>query len=127
MGDQGPLEAGIEAEQPEAVEEPNETGAHPAQPAAQPQVAAAVEQPVVQQIPMASYQVPPPEKFNFKPEEWSRWIKRLERFRKATGLDQKDGESQVNTLIYSMGEEADDIVVSFGRRSKAVQRGERQV
>jgi len=69
---------------------------------------------MVQQIPMASYQVPPPEKFNFKPEEWSRWIKRFERFRKATGLDQKDGESQVNTLIYSMGEEADDIVVSFG-------------
>ena len=34
--------------------------------------------------------------------------------RKVTGLDQKDGESQVNTLIYSMGEEADDIVMSFG-------------
>ena len=63
---------------------------------------------------MASYQFPSPEKFNFKPEEWSRWIKRFERFRKATGLDPKDGESQVNTLIYSMGEEADDIVVSFG-------------
>ena len=63
---------------------------------------------------MASYQVPSPEKFNFKPEEWSRWIKRFERFRKATGLDQKDSESQVNTLIYSMGEQADDIVVSFG-------------
>ena len=63
---------------------------------------------------MASYHVPSPEKFNFKPEEWSRWIKRFERFRKATGLDQKDGESQVNTLIHSMGKEADDIVVSFG-------------
>ena len=56
---------------------------------------------MVQQIPIASCQVPPPEKFNFKPEE----------FRKATELD---GESQVNTLIYSMGEEADDIVMSFG-------------
>ena len=69
---------------------------------------------MVQQIPIPSYQVPPPEKFNFKPEEWSLWIKRFERFRKATGLDRKDGESQVNTLIYSMGEEADDIVMSFG-------------
>ena len=114
MGDQGAHEAGIQAEQPQVVEEPNEAGAHAAQPAAQPQVVAAVQQPMVQQIPMASYQVPPPEKFNFKPEEWSRWIRRFERFRKATGLDQKDGESQVNTLIYSMGEEADDIVVSFG-------------
>ena len=109
MADQGQHEAGIQAEQPEVVEESNK-GTHPAQ----PQVTAAVQQPVIQQIPMASYQVPPPEKFNFKPEEWSRWIKRLEQFRKATGLDQKDGESHVNTLIYSMGEEADDIVVSFG-------------
>ena len=113
MADQVPHEAGTQAEQPQVVEGPNEVGAHPAQPAAQPQVAAAVQQPMVQQIPMASYQVPPPEKFNFKPQEWSRWIKRFERFRKATGLDQKDGESLVNTLIYSMGEEADDIVMSF--------------
>ena len=114
MGDQGPHKAGIQAEQPEVVEEPNEAGAHPAQPATHPQVAAAVQQPVVQQIPMASYQIPPPEKFNFKLEEWSCWIKRFERFRKVTRLDQKDSKSQVNTLIYSMGEEADDIVVSFG-------------
>ena len=74
---------------------------------------------MVQQISMTSYQVPPPEKFNFKPEEWSHWIKGFERFRKATGLDQKDGESQVNTLIfYSMGEEADDIVMSFGQTAE---------
>ena len=99
----------------EFSEEPNEAGAHPAQPAARTQVALAVQQPMVQQIPIPSNQVPhAPEKFNFKPEEWSRWIKRFERFRKATGLDQKNGESQVNTLIYSMGEEADDIVMSFG-------------
>ena len=39
MGDQGPHEARIQAEQPEVVEEPNEAGAHSAQPAAQPQVA----------------------------------------------------------------------------------------
>ena len=117
MRGQGAHEAEIEAEQPHVVEEPNEAGAHPAQPAPQAQVAEAVQQPLVQQIPIPSYQVPPPEKFNFKPEKWSRWIKRFERFRKATGLDQKDGESQVNTLIYSMGElieEADDIVMSFG-------------
>jgi len=110
MGDQGAHEAGIQAEQPQVVEEPNEAVAHIPQPAAQPQVAAAVQQPMVQQIPMASYQIPPPEKFNFKPEEWSRWIKRFKRIRKATGLDQKDGQSQANTLIYLMGEEADNIV-----------------
>ena len=59
-------------------------------------------------------QVPLPEEFSFKPEDWPRWIKRFERFRKPTGLYQKDGENQVNTLIYAMGEEADGIVISFG-------------
>ena len=68
----------------------------------------------VQAVSVANYQVPPPEKFSFKPEDWTRWIRRFERFRKATGLDQKSGENQVNTLVYSMGEEADDIMVSFG-------------
>ena len=114
MGDQGAHVAEIQAEQPQVVEEPSEAGAHPAQPAAQAQVSAAVQQPMVQQIPIPRYQVPPPEKFNFKPEEWSRWIMHFERFWKATGLHQKDGESQVNTLIYSMVQEADDIVMLFG-------------
>ena len=68
----------------------------------------------VQEIAVTNYQVPPPEKFSFKPNEWLRWIRRFERMLKATGLDQMDGESQVNTLIYSMGEAADDIVVLFG-------------
>ena len=110
MDDQGAHKAEIEAEQPHVVEEPSEAGAYPAQPAAQAQVATAVQQPMVQQIPIPSYQVAPPEKFNFKPEEWFRWIKRFDRFRKATGLDQKDGESLVNTLIYSIGEEVEDVI-----------------
>ena len=29
-------------------------------------------------------------------------------------LNKRDEESQVNTLIYSMGDEADDILQSFG-------------
>ena len=63
---------------------------------------------------MATFQVSPPEKFTFKPEEWSKWIRRFERFRLASELNKKDEESQVNTLIYSMGDEADDILQSFG-------------
>jgi len=51
----------------------------------------------VQAVSVANYQVPPPEKFIFKPEEWTRWIRRFERFRKATGMDEKSGENQVNT------------------------------
>ena len=40
-----------------------------------------------QQIAVANYQVPPPEKFSFKPNEWLRWIRRFERMQKVTGLD----------------------------------------
>ena len=43
MGDQGVDEAGIQAEQPQVVEESNKAGAHAAQPAAQPEVTAAVQ------------------------------------------------------------------------------------
>ena len=75
-------------------------------PDSQPEEAAAVNY-------VANYNVPPPEKFSFKPEEWSRWIRRFERFRLATGLEEKSSESQVNTLIYSMGDQADDIFLSF--------------
>ena len=61
----------------------------------------------------ATFQVAAPEPFNFsRPEEWEKWIRRFERFRKVAGLEKK-GEAQVNTLIYSMGDEADNILRSF--------------
>ncbi len=64
---------------------------------------------------MATYQVSPPETFSFtRPEEWPRWIRHFERFRCASGLDAKTEAAQVNTLIYSMGDEADDILRSLG-------------
>ena len=60
------------------------------------------------------YQVSPPELFNFShPEEWPKWIRRFEIFRKASGLNEKDKEAQVNILIYTMGDTADDILHSF--------------
>lgn len=56
----------------------------------------------------------PPKQFNFaQPEGWSQWIKRFQRFRSASGLQSKSEETQVNTFIYSMGAEADDILSSF--------------
>jgi len=62
-----------------------------------------------------SYQISPPEEFDFsKPTEWSKWIKRFERFRSASGLSKRDEESQVNTLLYSMGSKSDDILATFG-------------
>ena len=63
---------------------------------------------------MASFQIAPPEQFNFEqPEEWPRWIRRFERFSDASGLSKKDEAHQVNTLIYCMGDAADDILTSL--------------
>ena len=64
---------------------------------------------------MATYQVAAPESFVFsRPSEWNKWIRRFERFRIASGIDKQSEEAQVNTLIYSMGDQADDILRSFG-------------
>ena len=64
---------------------------------------------------MASYQVLPPKPFNFtKPEEWPKWIRRFERFHQASGLSDRSQANQVNTLVYTMGDFADDILSSFG-------------
>ena len=61
------------------------------------------------------YQVAQPELFNFRrPEEWPRWSRRFEHFRSASGLKDKDEETQVHTLVYCMGDEADDLLSSFG-------------
>ena len=61
-----------------------------------------------------SYQIAPPSPMDFsKPEEWQKWIRRFERFRQASGLSIKSEADQVNTLVYSMGDEADDILTSL--------------
>ena len=63
---------------------------------------------------MASYQIPALERFDFsKPEQWPKWIRRFERFRQASDLASKSEENQVNTLVYSMGDKADDVLQSF--------------
>ena len=57
----------------------------------------------------AIYQVAQPATFDFgNLEEWPKWLRRFERFRQASGLTEKSEEAQVNTLIYCMGEKADD-------------------
>ena len=63
---------------------------------------------------VATFQVSTPEPFCFtRPEEWPKWIRRFERFRVASGLVSRGEEAQVNTLIYAMGDQADDILRSF--------------
>ena len=56
----------------------------------------------------------PPEHFNFaRPEEWPKWIYNFKRLKDATDLDEKSEQKQVSSLIYSMGEEVEDILWSF--------------
>ena len=60
------------------------------------------------------YPVSPPGSFNFsQPQEWPKWIRRFERFRIAAELIAKDEKAQVSMPIYTMGDEADDILRSF--------------
>ena len=74
---------------------------------------------------MATFQVATPSPFNFaKPEEWPKWLKRFERFRQASELCKKSEESQVNTLLYSMGEKADDILQSFNLEEEELKKYE---
>ena len=63
---------------------------------------------------MVSFQIAPPEQFNFEqPEEWPRRIRRFKCFSDASGLSKKDDAHQINTLIYCMGDVADDILTSL--------------
>lgn len=59
----------------------------------------------------ATFSIQPPECFDFtKPQEWDKWIRRFERFRVASNLNVSSEEKQINTLIYCMGDEADDVL-----------------
>ena len=64
---------------------------------------------------MTSFRVKLPEKLDFsRQEEWPKWSRRFERFRLASGLaKEEEEESQINTLIYAMGDQAGDILTSF--------------
>ena len=63
---------------------------------------------------MATFQVTAPELFNFScPSDSVKWIRRYEHFRIASGIDKHSEATQVNSLIYSMGDQADDILRSF--------------
>ena len=61
-----------------------------------------------------TYHVLPPEKFDFSHlEDWPKQSRWFERFRKASDLNLKEEEMQVNTLFYSLGEAIDDVLCSF--------------
>ena len=60
------------------------------------------------------YHIPEVEEFNFsQPDEWPKWQRRFECFHQASGINGKFEDSQVNALVCSMGDKADDILLSF--------------
>ena len=62
---------------------------------------------------MASIRLTPPEPFEFsKPDKWSRWKCRFEQFRFASGVSEEDDQRQVSTLLYCLGEGAEDVLSS---------------
>lgn len=59
---------------------------------------------------VAAVQISPPEPFDFSNSaDYPRWIRQFKRFRLASGLSSKPEEYQINSLLYTMGDEADDI------------------
>ena len=64
---------------------------------------------------MASYNasLSVPAAFPFDtPDHWPKWKRRFQQYRLASGLSQESEERQVNTLLYCLGEEAEDILAS---------------
>ena len=44
--------------------------------------------------------------------EWQRWKRRFEQYKSASGLDKEEEGRQVSTLLYCLGEEANDVLTS---------------
>ena len=62
---------------------------------------------------MSGLRLQPPSAFNFRtPDEWPRWRKRFEQFRLASGLSDDGDAKQISTLLYCMGEDAEDTLSS---------------
>ena len=77
----------------------------PVQHAAQPQVQLAA-QPHFNPV-----QVPLPDRFDFtSPDTWPAWVRRFDRFRVASGLSNRPANDQISTMVYAMGDQAEDIL-----------------
>ena len=60
---------------------------------------------------MATLQLQPPEPFDFKtPDGWPKRKRRFMQYRDAAGLSTQSDVRQVSTLLYCLGEEANDVL-----------------
>ena len=63
--------------------------------------------------------IAPLEKFDFKkPDSRLKWHHRFKLFLSALGLDKESDTRRVNTLLYCLGEDAEDILVSMNISDK---------
>ena len=63
---------------------------------------------------LESFVVAPPTRFNFNNHnEWPKWSRRWERYMTASGLIKQPDNVQKSSLIYAMGDEAEDIIATF--------------
>ena len=64
---------------------------------------------------MTTYGIKPPESFDVHlPENWTKWAKRFEQFRAASGLSGAVTAKQVSTFLYCFGESAEDLLSAMG-------------
>ena len=62
---------------------------------------------------VGSSRLVPPQPFQFKnPDSWSKWKRRFQQYRLVSGLTAQGADQQVSTLLYCMGEEAEDVLNS---------------
>lgn len=62
---------------------------------------------------MSSTRLPPPGEFDFlKPDKWPKWRKWFEQYRSESGLDAESESHQVDTLLYCLGSEVDNVLAS---------------
>ena len=65
------------------------------------------------------FRLQPPQKFDFTATwNWQTWRQRFQRFRIASKLSEESAETQVSTLIYCMGIEAEPIYKSLSFKKK---------
>ena len=71
---------------------------------------------------MATTQLQPPNPFDFKhPDNWQKWKRRFEQYRHASGLASGSEQRQVSTLLYCLGEQAEDVLSSTGISERIIQ------
>ena len=65
----------------------------------------------------------PPAAFRFdRPDKWAKWKQCFEQFRQPSGLSVQSEARQVSTLLYTLGEDSEDVlsstnISSDGRKS----------